>query len=950
MCRHLCLLDLQPVESEAGEAESKDTSEEYMDNEGEEEEKDIPNLNLERFKEIELFIAEKLYQQGKAADDLFSRFDPVGSGALASAEFRAALAGIGISVFNDELRFLAYKFPVAGRPNEIAYKKFLAYLSALRASRRSGANSALLSSAVANRPPITPEETRELLAQVQTPFVTRLQRGIKLMREYMYARSVSASHVFKILKNEASLVDIDKLAKEVLKYGFPSDLVDDKDLQQFLSEYAVSPEGKGRALTFFELSRFVQGLTSPASTTDKPHKNPSSTPIITNPALVAVLVKINSLSMRDHFREIDQNQDGLVTVDEILADLHYQGLNQEICKNPAVRDYITQYSVKVPGKLSYDEYYTFASSRMGQTPKHGPHAKFAEIEVPTTATPSDLVYLLHDNVKKGISLESVFQECSSPVNSRRITESDMWHALSSIGFTVPRELNAKLFRMMNPENDVIDYNSLIMTIHYPNRNPLVTLPPGRGSVGSRTSTDNVPLGSAAAILESFHDDLYAPKKDQIVRNAHRHKFDDEAYTADEAAAREGAAQRVASSSRNPSNRSTVNLADATKEEVAAAAALATANYSAPPNSARGEARGRAYQQSKGQINFGGDHGGPIAVPKRAGASGRASTIQIGMPETFEVERTARGNIVAEKTASDIFHQAPESPKATRKNTQRPITPGHVSKISFNQDDVESYTPMKHHVAPPGGQSSMKQAMSHDIDNLPPVTESITGHKRRGHGSAGIKASIDLSFDPTAEVANAPGNRTSRRQFDNESARGSVDHLGSGAVPAEEAAAIRRARGQGAARPAGNITTLGTSEEEDSSLVHEVDSRMMTPRTARRTAMSTTQSSVDNDIVNGAAQEGFAESKNVAEAESIDFGLLQTVSREVYAKGKVKNVFSDWSKGANTLTAEQFVAGTKALGFPVSAAQTKLVFAKFDKEQKGSISFGEFVRILSSKPE
>lgn len=90
---------------------------------------------------------------------------------------------------------------------------------------------------------------------------------------------------------------------------------------------------------------------------------------------------------------------------------------------------------------------------------------------------------------------------------------------------------------------------------------------------------------------------------------------------------------------------------------------------------------KGSQQTKGSIDFGGDHGG---------APARVERTRIAPGQTFHIneepDEVVANEAPATYRASDVFNRAPESPKAPRRSMRAPPTPGmaHKSVVSFNQ--------------------------------------------------------------------------------------------------------------------------------------------------------------------------------------------------------------------------------------------------------------------------
>jgi hypothetical protein len=101
---------------------------------------------------------------------------------------------------------------------------------------------------------------------------------------------------------------------------------------------------------------------------------------------------------------------------------------------------------------------------------------------------------------------------------------------------------------------------------------------------------------------------------------------------------------------------------------------------------------------------------------------------------------------------------------------------------------------------------------------------------------------------------------------------------------------------------------------------------------------------DQEIINGVDRSGYVEVESAY--GDIPPTLLKNLSKAVYEKGKVKTVFTEWSKGNGFLTVDQMESGIKAMKIDFPHEHLVALFEQFDTNNSNSLTFSEFVRILS----
>lgn len=126
----------------------------------------------------------------------------------------------------------------------------------------------------------------------------------------------------------------------------------------------------------------------------------------------------------------------------------------------------------------------------------------------------------------------------------------------------------------------------------------------------------------------------------------------------------------------------------------------------------------------------------------------------------------------------------------------------------------------------------------------------------------------------------------------------------------------------------------------------IDALVLSPRPAKSAAPAA-DSEEDSGVQ--AISLDFDDAETPA-AGALDYDLIAELAKNVYASGKAKKVFSDWSKGSNLVTKDHFADGSISSGVRFSDDQIDVVFEHFDKDGKGALSFSEFIRLLAAKQQ
>jgi hypothetical protein len=328
------------------------------------------------------------------------------------------------------------------------------------------------------------------------------------------------------------------------------------------------------------------------------------------------------------------------------------------------------------------------------------------------------------------------------------------------------------------------------------------------------------------------------------------------------------------------------------------------------------------------IDFGNDHGGSIArVPTKAALRAPKGSIHISMDNPEPIV----ANNPSARTNSDIFNAKEATGPKPRRLLGAGATSSTSSTVSFNQDDFEAYVPVKTRVAPPGGKSSVQLAHDATADE---VEMSVTGYHKRGHAHK-PSDSLVLDYDEDRDAADAAQlsiGGHARKHFVHKT---SINGSGLEAMesPAKGKKSSRLTESSSKTDP-----TAYESFEDD--IVAKFDAMLLGNKKAAAATPVAAPVSTTGDVVDMIVED--------VDEDKVDISqTIEMLKKEVYAQGKVKKVFSEWSKGANTMTKPQFAEGAKSLYITLDEETVDTLVKMADKDGKGTLTFGEFVRLLST---
>ncbi len=166
---------------------------------------------------LETFLYDRIHGAGEGKS-LWLRWDSKSTGSVTVPQFKASIASLGSTLTDEETSALAGKFPSSTIDGGICYTDLWKLLLAQSEKPRSTAQSSF-STALLNRPSTSGRGFANLLADLQPHSVEdRLTRGLKTMRESMYARSSNFHALFLALQNkESKMVAVNDLLPQLNK-------------------------------------------------------------------------------------------------------------------------------------------------------------------------------------------------------------------------------------------------------------------------------------------------------------------------------------------------------------------------------------------------------------------------------------------------------------------------------------------------------------------------------------------------------------------------------------------------------------------------------------------------------------------------------------------------------------------------------------------------------------
>lgn len=548
------------------------------------------------------------------------------------------------------------------------------------------------------------------------------------------------------------------------------------------------------------------------------------------PAVVQVLVKMNNLNLRKVFKTMDDDNDGLVSTDQLAAGLVSHGLTPAVANTGEFRDYVESYCKRKKGYFGYAEFVRFVNNRLsGQNTKISgePLSGSEQVHtVPHDSTLREVVGIINSHTKH-TSVSSVLKTLDLDDNGL-LNQEEFAQGMKALGFIMSEHQLSELFSAFDHGNDGnIDLFEFGRAIYNPNRNAKLGAgyrhaPGGESSVAlgggqddgdrNRTQTQNrysnPPGGTTSHDFSENNPSPITVNANARTTNSYMssHTFSDETLSGD-AACRPGTATRANGATR----RST--------------------------------------------IDFAGDHGAPSEAPRARGhptvSKTSQSTFQIGHDgDASHASNTAtRSNLAVNASPGGISTVSFTAPMASETTRARGVsTPvGGRTTISFNQGDRDVVRPTTRVLSTPGGSDSVDLTMDHSTAS-------------------------DLSLGPPSQI---------KLKFDGET---------------EEATA----------RPV--IANINQSPGGNSTVVL------------------------------------------AAEVKKLGAGHLREISDAIYNKGRLRHTFQEFNSDStgSTLSKQDLQIGLANLKVHVPPAELDSIYARFDKDGDGKLTYSEFVRLLATK--
>lgn len=215
-----------------------------------------------------------------------------------------------------------------------------------------------------------------------------------------------------------------------------------------------------------------------------------------NPALLQVIGKVHSLGLRRVFKGIDQDGDGLISTEELVADLIGQGLNRAFAEHPRFAEYLESFTKRAKGTFGFQEFNKFMNCRvLGHDTKIigmptcqsfkytstkllsrsffvlflGSGTARDKTEIPEDASATGIFEIIACNSRED-SVISVFREFDSDGNGQLSLE-EFTKGLNYLGYSLNNQQAAQLFSLFDANGDgVLDMYEFSKTIVNPARN------------------------------------------------------------------------------------------------------------------------------------------------------------------------------------------------------------------------------------------------------------------------------------------------------------------------------------------------------------------------------------------------------------------------------------------------------------------------------------------------
>lgn len=552
------------------------------------------------------------------------------------------------------------------------------------------------------------------------------------------------------------------------------------------------------------------------------------------PAVVQVLVKMNNMNLRKVFKDMDSDNDGLVSTEELAGGLISHGLTPVVANSLQFKEYVESYCKRKKGHFGYAEFVRFVNNRLsGQNTKitGEPLSGTQQThQVDPTLSLRDLVTLINNNTRN-MSVSSVLKTYDGD-DDGLLSEGEFAQGMEALGFVMAQQQLAGLFAAFDHDhNGLLDLFEVGRSIANPNRNAKLGVvnyrhaPGGESSVALGGGQDDgganiegparttKPVGGTASV--DFSEEHLPTPANAPVRNTNTyhssHTFSDETLPGDQTG-RSGVATRE----QGPTHRST--------------------------------------------IDFAGDHGAESHDHPSVRTAQSKTTLELAHDGNASASSNTAGraNILASPSNKSTISFA-DNKRVKGGEARKISTPaGGRSVVSFSQDDRDIVRPTTRVLATPGGDDNVDLTMDY-------------------------AAASDLSSGPMAAVG---GTSQVKLSFDKEAGE---------TGPRPVIANISQS-------PGGNSTVK---------LAHE---------------------------------------KEPAAVQPLGAGHLRAISDAIYNKGRLRHTFQEFNldQSGSTLSKKDLQIGLANLKVQVPDAEMDAIYARFDKDGDGSLTYSEFVRLLATK--
>lgn len=849
----------------------------------------LPFLCISVVADLESLIFDRMHQLGHDKS-LFLRWDTKSTGFVSEPQFRASIASLGISLNDNEIEALVAKYDSQGT-GTVNYSDMWKYLQAAAEAPKSTAQSAF-STALLNRQPATGREYASLVRDIPESLEERIARGLRTMRESMYQKSSNFHALFVSLQNANKIVSIDQLLPALPKLGFPQGLVEESELRDVALRHSKKQPG------FFTYAEFLSFCTGHDSDSTGAQQDSNHAGALDSPSLMNCLVKVNNINLRKFFKDLDTDLDGLITIGELARGLiEAGGLHESVTRSPAFAEYVETFCVRKGGYLGYAEFIKFVGARIhgnngpisGQ-PASGAHAP---VKVAEESTPSQVLELIVKTLRTSqVSVESMFSQFDSDLDGK-LSEEEFFQGVSALGFTISAATSKAFFEAIDGnKNGFVEIAEFTALIVNPNKNPKLSTRVRHAPGGA----SSVPMGSFAST------EMDAPARPHTARGTAKppQTFDlsttQTPLTAEEEKLRlERARPGIL---RTGLGDSKIDLSY--HENQAQPLTPLTPNSGVTPGSET--ARARNPPGGRSTISFTNDHGAlPTPVKTGPHANQESDTHLLEFDPAHPIQAIKQRPVNTTGASSIELRDDQTAPVTPSRSLTRPLhSPGGDSSISFNQNDSEVPRASKRTIVAPGGVNNI--SLGFEPVALSP--EPVAPHYRHQD-----EVSIDLKFDPNLD---------------------DQDHH-------------RRMRKAVQAAPASASNLL----EHHS---HRVESDLDGPNGLSQKTRKAFDGANSSVALGNAHGSDLIASYKEPQAE-VDAQLIAELSKAIYANSqRLRHSFQSFNKNSQsaTLSKANFVEGARSLKVNLSDEQADALFARFDGDGDGQISYSEFVRLLASK--